>query len=231
MIKPQSPSLVLLDLDGTLTPVRSPWRYVYERLGTWDSQGLPILARYQAGEIDYTTFCRLDVESWENAGANLGTVLGILDEIPFPAESLGFVQTLVESGFLITIVSTGFERVAMNLAEKAGLAFSRKLRPVINGIRPNRGRLEAVLRVHEGNNRRGKGSWARRLVTEKDQRKKKGPGDPEVGGFGRHHHRKGYRRESGSEPVETGPPDPSGRGVSSWLSFEGPMNPAGSEPG
>lgn len=164
MIKPQSPSLLLLDLDGTLTPVRSPWRYVYERLGTWDSQGLPIFARYQAGEIDYTTFCRLDMESWENAGANLGTVLGMLDEIPFPAESLAFVQSLLERRFLVTIVSTGFDRVAANLAERVGLPFSRRLRPVINGIRTNGDRLEAVLRVHEGDTRRGKGSWARRLV-------------------------------------------------------------------
>lgn len=164
MIKPQSPSLVLLDLDGTLTPVGSPWRYVYERLGTWDSLGLPIFTRYQAGEIDYTTFCRLDVESWENAGANLGTVLGMLDEIPFPAESLAFVQSLLEREFLVTIVSTGFDRVAANLAERVGFPFSRRLRPVINGIRTNGDRLEAVLRVHEGDTRRGKGSWARRLV-------------------------------------------------------------------
>lgn len=164
MIKPHSPSLVLLDLDGTLTRVRSPWRYVYERLGTWDSHGLPILARYLSGEIDYPTFCRLDMEAWENSGACLDTVLGILDEIPFPAQSVDFVQTLVERRFSITIVSTGFERVAMNLAERAGLSFSRSLRPVINGIRSNGNRLEAVLRVHEGDTRRGKGTWARRLV-------------------------------------------------------------------
>jgi HAD superfamily phosphoserine phosphatase-like hydrolase len=164
MIKPHSPSLVLLDLDGTLTPVKSPWRYVYERLGTWDSHGVPILTRYQSGEIDYATFCRLDTEAWQNAGANLSTVLEILDEIPFPAQSLAFVQTLVEREFLITIVSTGFDRVATNLSERVGLPFSRRLRPVINGIRTNGDRLEAVLRVHEGDTRRGKGSWARRLV-------------------------------------------------------------------
>lgn len=164
MIKPHSPSLVLLDLDGTLTPVRSPWRYVYERLGIWDSLGEPILARYQSGEIDYATFCRLDVEAWENADADLDTVLHILDEIPFPAQSLAFLETLVDEKYSITIVSTGFERVAENLAERTGLSLSRNLRPVINGIRAKDGHLEAILRVHEGDTPRGKGFWARRLV-------------------------------------------------------------------
>lgn len=164
MTKPPAPSLVLLDLDGTLTPVRSPWRYIYERLGTWNSHGAPILARYQSGEIDYASFCRLDVESWENTGADLETVLHILDEIPFPSQSLAFLETLVEENFSITIVSTGLERVAENLAERTGLSLSGKLRPVINRIRATSGHLEAILRVHEGDTPRGKGSWARRLV-------------------------------------------------------------------
>jgi phosphoserine phosphatase len=164
MSEPLFPSLVLMDLDGTLTPVRSPWKYVYERLGNWDSQGEAILARYRAGEIDYSTFCRLDMEAWENAGANLETVEGILDEIQFPAQSLAFVQTLVERDYPITIISTGFERVAANLAGRVGLSFSRNLRPAINGIRVTDGHLEPILRVHEGDTPRGKGAWARRLV-------------------------------------------------------------------
>ncbi len=164
MSKTHSPSLVLLDLDGTLTSVGSPWRYVYERLGIWDSHGVPILTRYRSGEIDYATFCRLDVEAWEHAGADLDTVLHILDEIPFPAQSMAFLETLAEEKYSITIISTGFERVAENLAERSGLSLSRNLRPVINGIRASHGHLEAVLRVHEGDTPRGKGSWARRLV-------------------------------------------------------------------
>jgi len=165
MSEPRFPSLVLMDLDGTLTPVRSPWKYVYERLGNWDSQGEAILARYQAGEIDYPTFCRLDMEAWQDAGADLETVEGILDEIPFPAQSLAFVQALVERDYPITIISTGFSRVAANLAGRIGLPFSRSLRPAINGIRVTNGHLEPILRVHEGDTPRGKGAWARRLVS------------------------------------------------------------------
>lgn len=164
MLRASPNSLLLLDLDGTLTSVPSPWRYVYERLGIWDSVGEKIFSRYIAGEIDYTSFCRLDVDAWEEAGASLETVEGILDEITFPTESLAFLETVLEAGFSTAILSTGFERVAHNLAGKVGIPFSRGFRPVINGIRIMEGRLEAVLRVHEGNTPRGKGSWARHLV-------------------------------------------------------------------
>lgn len=157
-------SLLLLDLDGTLTPVRSPWRYVYERLGNWDSVGEAIYSRYISGAIDYTSFCRMDIEAWEGSGATLETVLGILDEIPFPPESVSFVETLLESGFSLTIVSTGFNRVARNLAFRTGLSRPEGLRWAINGIREKDGRMEPVLRVHEGETPRGKGAWARRLV-------------------------------------------------------------------
>lgn len=157
-------SLLLLDLDGTLTPVRSPWRYVYERLGIWDSIGETVLSRYRSGAIDYTAFCRFDVEAWEEAGAGLETVEGILDEISFPSESLAFLETVLKAGISTTIVSTGFERVARNLAERIGMPFKRDFRPVINGIRIMEGRLEPILRVHEGETPRGKGPWARRLV-------------------------------------------------------------------
>lgn len=157
-------SLLLLDLDGTLTPVRSPWRYVYERLGNWGTVGETIYSRYISGEIDYTSFCRQDIEAWEKAGANLQTVLGILDEITFPPESVSFVETLLQRGFSLTIVSTGFNRVARNLASRAGFSHPEGLRWVINGIREKDGRMEPVLRVHEGETPRGKGAWARRLV-------------------------------------------------------------------
>lgn len=160
----KSPSLLLLDLDGTLTPIQSPWKYVYERLGIWESIGMPILDRYQRGMIDYSTFCRLDVQAWENAGADLKTVEGILDEIPLPRESLDFLEAVLERGFSVTLLSTGFQRVADNLGEKSGRPAFRKIRAVINGIRLKGDRLEAVLRVHEGNTHRGKGAWAKRLV-------------------------------------------------------------------
>jgi len=160
----KTPSLLLLDLDGTLTPVQSPWKYVYERLGIWESVGCPILDRYQRGMIDYATFCRLDVEAWENAGADLAKVESILDEIPLPKESLDFLEAILERGFLVTLLSTGLQRVADNLGERTGRPALRNIRSVINGIRLRDGHLEPILRVHEGNTHRGKGNWAKRLV-------------------------------------------------------------------
>ena len=157
-------SLLLLDLDGTLTPVQSPWKYVYERLGIWESVGRPILDRYQRGMIDYPTFCRLDLQAWENAGADHGKVERILDEIPLPKESIDFLEAVLERGFLVTLISTGLQRVADNLGERAGRPALRKIRTVINGIRLKNGHLEPILRVFEGNTRRGKGFWAKRLV-------------------------------------------------------------------
>jgi phosphoserine phosphatase len=165
MEKPgETSAFLLLDLDGTLTTVKSPWRYVYERLGIWRSVGEKVLERYLSGEISYSLFCRLDVEAWEARGADLHVIESILDEIPIPPQSFRFLGALSQAGFSTTILSTGLERVALNLSGRFGRPFSRNLRPVINGIRLNGGRLEPVLRVHEGETRKGKGAWARRLV-------------------------------------------------------------------
>ena len=72
--------LLFMDMDGTLTGVRSPWEYLHRRLGLWEGNGDRHLKAWLAGEIDYDEFFRRDVEMW--IGMDRERMLGMLDEIP-----------------------------------------------------------------------------------------------------------------------------------------------------
>ena len=53
-------SSVIFDLDGTLTNIPSPWRYVHERLGLWQDTACGYLDEWLSGKISYEEFCRRD---------------------------------------------------------------------------------------------------------------------------------------------------------------------------
>ena len=50
-------SSVIFDLDGTLTNIPSPWRYVHERLGLWQDTACGYLDEWLSGKISYEEFC------------------------------------------------------------------------------------------------------------------------------------------------------------------------------
>src|SRR5579862_2271968 len=103
-------SSVIFDLDGTLTKVPSPWQYVHERLGIWESTACHFLNEWLAGGISYEEFCRRDTTLWN--GRSLGEIHGFLDEIDFNRHVPAVVERLVARKIPSIIISSGFKYVA-----------------------------------------------------------------------------------------------------------------------
>lgn len=111
--------LVLFDMDGTLTEVRSPWEHIHRLLGLWDGVGDRHLEAWLAGRIDYDAFFRLDVELW--LGRPREELLGILDAIPLKPGVPETLRALDAAGVHPVILSTGFAHVGRRIGEAAGV--------------------------------------------------------------------------------------------------------------
>jgi phosphoserine phosphatase len=109
-------SSVIFDLDGTLTMVPSPWRYVHERLGVWDTTACHFLNEWLAGGISYEEFCRRDTTLWN--GRTLGEIHGFLDEIDLNRHVPAVVEQLVAKRIPSIIISSGFKYVAAKIQQQ-----------------------------------------------------------------------------------------------------------------
>ena len=97
-------------MEGVLSADPTVWEIMHGKLGTWDSHGRPYWERYQAGELGYDRFARMDVAVWRGAEAGLlreaarevrwmngcSEVLGALGEagvtVAVPSEATGEVS-------------------------------------------------------------------------------------------------------------------------------------------
>jgi len=157
--------LLLLDMDGTLTPVKSPWQYVHERIGTWEKVGKPLLKKFLANEISYEKFCEDDARAYQEAGYPLERVLEELNTIPIPPAALEFLEFAVSSGVRPVIISTGFtctaERflIALNLNPSA-------VDIVANTLLEQDGFIMPKLDVIIGHPEKGKAAWAAKVIAK-----------------------------------------------------------------
>jgi phosphoserine phosphatase len=106
-------SSVIFDLDGTLTTVASPWQYVHERLGIWDTTACHYLNEWIAGQISYEEFCRRDTSLWN--GRTVGEIHAFLDEIGFNRHVPTVVEQLVVRRIPSIIISSGFKYIAAKI--------------------------------------------------------------------------------------------------------------------
>jgi phosphoserine phosphatase len=111
-------SAVIFDLDGTLTKTPSPWQYIHERLGLWESTACSYLDEWQSGSISYDEFCRRDARLWN--GRSVREIEELLDEIAFNRHVGQVVQQLVNRSVLSIIISSGFRYVAAKIQEQYG---------------------------------------------------------------------------------------------------------------
>ena len=169
--------LVLLDMDGTLTTVTSPWQYVHEQLGIWEAKGLPLLNAWLEGRISYETFCIEDAKAWSDYGLNLQQVYEILAAIPVPDETDAFLRKLHEQGTSIAIISTGFTFNARLIMERAGIPFE-SVAVAANGLAEEGGVIVPALNVVAGDGEGGKAAWSRRMM------ERHGAGPAETGAVG-----------------------------------------------
>ena len=109
---------MIFDLDGTLTKIPSPWRYVHERLGVWENTADGHLDRWLSGRISYEEFCRLDTSLWN--GRSVDEIYSFLDEIELNRHVPGVVRSLVNARIPSIIISSGFHYVAAKIQAQCG---------------------------------------------------------------------------------------------------------------
>jgi phosphoserine phosphatase len=111
-------SSVIFDLDGTLTRIPSPWRYVHEWLGVWETQACDYFDEWMSGKISYEEFCRRDTSLWD--GRSVDEIHSYLDEIEWNRHVPAIVESLVAARVPSIIISSGFKYVATKLQREHG---------------------------------------------------------------------------------------------------------------
>lgn len=134
--------LVVFDLDGTLTPVDSLWRYLHEAFGTWDL-GKMAAQKYRRGEITYKEWAETDAGYW--AGAPLSEVKEILERIPYRRGAREVFQELKQRKVKTAILSAGLSLLAEKVASDLGADFA-----IANELQSNDGRLTGGIIVRVG---------------------------------------------------------------------------------
>ena len=135
------PRMVVFDLDGTLTPVDSLWRYLHDAFGTWD-QAKDTARKYGNGEISYKTWAETDAHYW--AGAPLSRMKSILEEILYREGAREVFNELRKRGVKTVILSAGLSILAEKAAKELGADLS-----IANELRTDKGRLtgEVIVKV------------------------------------------------------------------------------------
>lgn len=158
--KPFDLKVLLLDMDGTLTSVLSPWQFVHQELDLWKPHGQSLLDQYLRREIGYVEFCQRDVDLWNTRDIRLEEVHEVLDQIPVPEASITFLKAAHRAGVKLAIVSTGFTHTAERIRRLAGLE-EHELFVAANELRKEPdGTIRAILRVGDGGEVPGKAFWA-----------------------------------------------------------------------
>jgi phosphoserine phosphatase len=109
-------SAVIFDLDGTLTKVPSPWRYVHERLGVWENQASGYFDEWLSGSITYEVFCHRDTGLW--SGCPVDEIYSYLDEIELNRHVPRVIEALTEARIPSIIISSGFKYVAAKIQDE-----------------------------------------------------------------------------------------------------------------
>lgn len=108
--------LALIDVDGTLTNVRSVWQHLLEHTGCWAGAGEANLAAYLAGEISYEDFCHLDAELLR--GEPYAALSEVAARIPLNPGIEELFADLRAKGYRVALVSTGLRVLTDHLERR-----------------------------------------------------------------------------------------------------------------
>lgn len=131
--------LAVFDLDGTLTPIDSLWKYLHDEFGTWD-KGRIAAQRYRRGEISYREWAETDASCW--AGESLGRITESLGRIPYRQGAGELFKVLREKSVKTAIISAGLSILADKVARELGADLA-----VSNELETNDGRLTGGIKV------------------------------------------------------------------------------------
>jgi phosphoserine phosphatase len=107
--------LAVFDVDGTLTPVDSSWRYLHDAFGTWE-KGRIAARRYQRGDISYTEWAETDAKCW--AGISISKVSAVVGKVPYCRGARKVFGKLRLMHVKTAIVSAGLAVLADRFAQE-----------------------------------------------------------------------------------------------------------------
>lgn len=111
---------VVFDVDGVLTEIDSVWRYIHERLGTWERAKVHKDMFFE-GKIDYEEWARLDVSLWK--GVKYSYLKAILEQVPIRKCAKDMINYLKQKGFLVFAISAGIELLVEIVSKKLGIDY------------------------------------------------------------------------------------------------------------
>lgn len=111
---------VVFDVDGVLTEINSVWRYIHERLGTWERAKVHKDMFFE-GKIDYEEWARLDVSLWK--GVKYSYLKVILEQVPIRKCAKEVINYLKQKGFLVFAISAGIDLLVEIVSKKLGIDY------------------------------------------------------------------------------------------------------------
>ncbi len=136
--------LVVFDVDGVLTEVKSSWSFIHQRLGVAD-KAKEYAAMFERGEITYADWLRLDTSLWvESTGGRLTRwdLERIVSEIPLRPCVTQVSVCIHMMGKRIALLSGGVDLFVARVASVVGadlwmsnqLSFDSRWRLVPGGV-------------------------------------------------------------------------------------------------
>lgn len=135
-------SLVIFDLDGTLTSVDSLWQYLHEEFGTWE-HGKIAAQNYRIGKISYKEWAETDAKYW--TGAEVSRIRKSLEGIPYRKGVPEVFRVLQERNMKTAIISAGLSILTDKVARELGADVA-----ISNELEANDGRLTGEIKVKVG---------------------------------------------------------------------------------
>jgi len=131
--------LVVFDLDGTLTPVDSLWKYLHDAFGTWE-RGRIAAQRYRNGEISYAEWAMADARCW--AGISVAALSDVVGKVPYREGVKQVFEELKRNSIKTAIVSAGLSVLADKSARELDADFVEA-----NDLEVNGGTLTGGIKV------------------------------------------------------------------------------------
>ena len=118
--------LAVFDLDGTLIRPRSSWRYLHEKLGTWEA-AKPNAELFHDKKIDWEKWANLDAKLWK--GTRVDGVEKIAGKCPITSGARETIRRLRERNFAMAIISGGLSFFAEKVGQELKIqnVFANKL--------------------------------------------------------------------------------------------------------
>ena len=127
-------TLMILDIDGTITRHISSWRYIHEKLGLWTDRAFRYQEDFFAGKIGYRRFCELDAAHWK--GMPESKIRRIFRTVTYSKNAARCIRDLKKRGFRLCAISTGLQYMPERLRAEFDFDYI-----VSNRLRSRRGKL------------------------------------------------------------------------------------------